>query len=62
MDALYVRARDATDVEELKSIWRQADEMTIREHWGLVKSNSPTFHVNQPWVQGYFWRSTNGTG
>ncbi len=60
MEALYVAGQDTADIEELKSIWRQADEITVREHWGLVKSNSPKFHVSQPWVQGYFGEAMLG--
>ena len=62
MDALYVAARDTTDIEELKSIWRQADEITVREHWGICKPNSPMFFVSQPWIQGYFGEAQMGQG
>ena len=62
MDALYVAAKETTDIEEFKSLWRQADEITVREHWGLVKPNSPMFFVSQPWVQGYFGEATMGQG
>ena len=41
------------DLEEMKSILREADEITVREHWGLAKSTTPVFSVNQPWVKGY---------
>ena len=61
-DALYLAARDTTDLEEFKSISRQADEITVREHWGLVKSRVPTFYVSQPWVQGYFGEAGMGWG
>ncbi len=62
MDALYNAAQKTTDIEELKSIMRQVDEITVREHWGLNKSNSPTFAVSQPWVQGYFGEAGMGWG
>ena len=62
MDALYVATRDTTDMEEFKSLWRQADEIMVREHWGLVKSRSPMFYVSQPWVQGFFGESMMGKG
>ena len=62
MDALYVAARDTTDLEEFKSLWKQADEIMVREHWGLVKSRSPMFYVSQPWVQGFFGESMMGKG
>ena len=61
-DALYLAARDTTDLEEFRSISRQADEITVREHWGLVKSRVPTFYVSQPWVQGYFGEAGMGWG
>ena len=53
MEALYYAAVEATDMEENKSYHRQADEITIREHWGIVKPRSPLFSVSQPWVEGY---------
>ena len=62
MDALYNSAKETIDVEEYKGISRQADEITVREHWGLNKSNSPTFAVSQPWVQGYFGEAGMGWG
>ena len=54
MDARYAATRDTTDMEEFKRLWRQADEIMVREHWGLVKSRSPMIYVSQPWVEGYF--------
>ena len=62
MDALYNAAKETIDMEEYKGISRQADEFTVREHWGLNKSNVPTFFVNQPWVQGYFGEAGMGWG
>ena len=62
MDALYVAARDTADIEEFMSSFRQADEITVREHWGLVKSNAPMFFVSQPWVKGYFGEAQMGQG
>ena len=60
MDALYVAARDTSDIDVLMSSFRQADEITVREHWGLVKSNAPMFFVSQPWIQGYFGEAQMG--
>ena len=40
-------------MEEWASYSRQVDEITVREHWGLVKSFAPLFSVSQPWVEGY---------
>ena len=40
-------------MEEWQSYSRQVDEITVREHWGLVKSHAPLFSVSQPWVEGY---------
>ena len=54
MDALYLASQETTDLEEYKSLLRQADEIVIREHWGISKSTVPKFGVSQPWVQGYF--------
>ncbi|MDE0026589.1 MAG: hypothetical protein OXP69_19440 [Spirochaetaceae bacterium] len=62
MDALYVAARDTADVDVLMSSFRQADEITVREHWGPVKSNAPMFFVSQPWIQGYFGGAQMGQG
>ena len=62
IDALYVAARDTTDSEEYRSLYRQADEITVREHWGLVKSSSARFSVTHPWVQGYFGEEALGLG
>ena len=53
MEALYLAAKETTDIEEYKSSLRQADEITVREHWGLNKSIAPFFSVNQPWVIGF---------
>ncbi len=33
IDALYRAARESIDIEEVKSILRQADEIAVREHW-----------------------------
>ena len=60
MDALYLASEETLDIEEFKSLYRQADEITVREHWGLVKSISPRVAVSQPWVQGYFGESSMG--
>ena len=54
MDALYNASLETLDIEEAKTISRQADEIFVRDHWGLNKSNVPRFFVSQPWVQGYF--------
>ncbi len=62
MDALLAAMQTATTVEEWKSYYRQADEITVREHWGLVKSLSPRFFVNHPWVKGYFGEAGMGNG
>ena len=61
-DALFAAMQAATTLEEWKSLHRQVDEITIREHWGLVKSNAPKFHVSQPWVEGYFGEAGMGRG
>ena len=62
MDALVAAMQTATTVEEWKSYHRQADEITVREHWGLVKSNSPKFSATQPWVEGFFGEFGMGWG
>ena len=62
LDALYIAAQETTDIEELKSIYRQADEICVREHCALNKSTSPLFFVSQPWVQGYFGEAGMGWG
>ena len=62
MDALYNAALETLDIEELKSISRQADENWVRNHWGLNKSNVPRFFVSQPWVEGYFGEGGMGLG
>ena len=53
MDALLAGLKNATEAEEWKRYHRQIDEKTVREHWGLVRANSPIFAVSQPWVEGY---------
>ena len=53
MEALYYAAVEATDLEEYKSYQRQADEISIREHYGLVKPRSAIFSVSKPWVDGF---------
>ena len=60
MEALYLAAKEALDIEEYKSILRQADEITVREHWGPSKSVAPIFSVNQPWVIGFNGEGTMG--
>ena len=62
MVALYEAGKETLDVEELKSIIRQTDEIFVREHWGLAKSLSPQFAVSQPWVEGYFGEASMGRG
>ena len=62
MDELYLAAIETTDIEEFKRIQRQSDEICVREHCGLVKSNIPNHFVNQPWVQGYFGEAGMGWG
>ena len=51
--ALYERGKDSLDIEEIKSISRQTDEIYVREYFGLAKSRIPQFIVSQPWVIGY---------
>ena len=53
MDALVAAMQNPTTLEEWQSYYRQADEIAIREHWGLIKSNAPKFSLSQPWVEGY---------
>ena len=62
LDALYLAAQETTDIEELKSIYRQADEICVREHCALNKSTSPLFFLSQPWVEGYFGEAGMGWG
>ena len=62
MDALYNAVLETLDIEEAKSISRQADEYWVRNHWGLNKSNVPRFFVSQPWVEGYFGEGGMGLG
>ena len=62
MDALHLASRETADIEEFKSIIRQSDEITVREHYALVKSSTPWFAVSQPWVQGYFGEAGMGNG
>ena len=51
--ALYESGKDSLDMEEIKSISRQTDEIFVREHFGLAKTRVPQFSVSQPWVIGY---------
>ena len=51
--ALYEGGKDSLDIEELKSISRQTDEIFVKEHFGLAKARIPQFSVSQPWVIGY---------
>ena len=51
--ALYEGGKDSLDIEEIKSISRQTDEIFVREHYGLAKTRVPQFSVSQPWVIGY---------
>ena len=62
LDKLFLAAQKTTDLEELKSIFRQYDEICIREHCALNKSVSPLFFVSQPWIQGYFGEAGMGWG
>ena len=62
MDALVADMQTPTTLEEWQSYYRQADEITIREHWGLIKSNAPKFGLSQPWVEGYFGEFVMGWG
>jgi peptide/nickel transport system substrate-binding protein len=62
LDKLFLAAQKTTDLEELKSIFRQFDEICIRDHCALNKSVSPLFFVSQPWVQGYFGEAGMGWG
>jgi peptide/nickel transport system substrate-binding protein len=62
LDKLFLAAQKTTDLEELKSIFRQYDEICIRDHCALNKSVSPLFFVSQPWIQGYFGEAGMGWG
>ena len=62
IDALYLAATETLDIEELKSIARQADEISVRDHFGLNKSVVPRFSVNHPWVIGFSGESSLGRG
>ena len=53
IEALYYAAVETTDKEEHIGYQRQADEISVREHYGLVKPRSALFSVSQPWVEGF---------
>ena len=53
IEALYYAAVETTDTEEHIGYQRQADEISVREHYGLVKPRSALFSVSQPWVEGF---------
>ena len=53
MHDLIAAMKRVPTLEEWQSYSRQVDEITVREHWGLVKPLSPLFSVSQPWVEGY---------
>ena len=41
MDEIFTAMKAATDVDEFKSLFRQADEITIRGHWGTAETQHP---------------------
>ncbi len=51
--ALYEGGKDSLDIEEIKSISRQTDEIFVKEHFALAKARIPQFSLSQPWVIGY---------
>ena len=53
MNALVAAMQTPTTLEEWQSYYQEADEIAIRGHWGLIKSNAPKFSLSQPWVEGY---------
>ena len=59
---LHEAAMNSIKLEDVQGIMREADEITVREHFGLVKSISPRISVNQPWVKGYNGESAMGLG
>jgi ABC-type transport system substrate-binding protein len=59
---LHEAAMGSIELEDVQSIIREADEITVREHFGLVKSISPRFSVNQPWVKSFSGESSMGLG
>ncbi len=59
---LHEAATNSLLLEDVQSIIRQADEITVRQHFGLVKSISPRFSVNQPWVKSFSGESSMGLG
>ena len=59
---LHDAAMNSIKLEDVQRIMREADEITVRQHFGLVKSIAPRFSVNQPWVKGYNGESAMGLG
>ena len=59
---LHEAAMNSIELEDVQSIIREADEITVRQHFGLVKSISPRFSVNQPWVKSFSGESSMGLG
>ena len=49
----FNNANNTADLEVFFSNIRKADELYIREHWGLVRPRSAVFQVAQPWVEGW---------
>ena len=62
LQELHEAAMDSIELDQVQSIIREADEITVREHFGLVKSISPRFSVNQPWVKSFSGESSMGLG
>ena len=57
MHDIVAAMKVAATMEESMSLHREADEKTVRDHYAILKPQSPKFYVSQPWVEGYFGES-----
>ena len=61
-DTFYAKALDATTVDEVKKILRDANEYVARQHFLISLLDTTTFTIKQPWLKGYNGQGQSLTG
>jgi len=52
-DSFYARAIAATGLEEVKTIFREANEYVARQHFAIPLVQPMQYSLYQPWFKGY---------
>jgi ABC-type transport system substrate-binding protein len=67
-DALYAKAMAAANINEIKQIFRDANEYVARQHFAVSLLQPMSYSLCQPWVKGFnaqfgsSWGAAGGPG